>query len=90
MSSSVKATGPSLVSGATYRVKASFPPGFHTAEHSRSSLLGKLKNWVVEPPRRFCCVRVAAGGGPEEGVEEVVMAFEEVPSGCVPFYLSPP
>ncbi|KPV72083.1 uncharacterized protein RHOBADRAFT_47266 [Rhodotorula graminis WP1] len=77
MSSPVKAAGPSLAASATYRLRPSFPPGFHTSEQSRSSLFGKLKNWVVEPPRRFCCVRVAAGGGSEEDAlaAEPVMAF---------------
>ncbi|GAA5900800.1 hypothetical protein JCM8208_004614 [Rhodotorula glutinis] len=83
MSSPIKATGPTFAASATYCVRPSFPPGFHLGEPTRSSLLGKLKNWVVEPPRRFCCVRVAASDGSEDEArpDEVVMAFEEIPSG---------
>ncbi|GAA5839269.1 hypothetical protein JCM9279_002647 [Rhodotorula babjevae] len=83
MSSPTKTVGPPPVSSATYRLRTSLPPDFHTGEASRSSLFGKLKNWVVEPPRRFCCVRVPAGGEAEEAAhgDEVVMAFEELPSG---------
>ncbi|TNY24100.1 hypothetical protein DMC30DRAFT_215812 [Rhodotorula diobovata] len=71
-------------STATYRLRPSLPNGFGAGEQGGRSFFGRLKSWVVEPPRRFCCVRMAAGGGPEKGFEgdgeNVVMAFEEAPS----------
>ncbi|BGP43157.1 hypothetical protein JCM10449v2_007181 [Rhodotorula kratochvilovae] len=74
---------PLPATSATYRLQPSFPAGFDAHAAGQSGLLGRLRNWVVEPPRRFCCLRVAEDGvQAAEGDEgEVVMAFEETPSG---------
>ncbi|GAA6055827.1 hypothetical protein JCM3770_004779 [Rhodotorula araucariae] len=69
----------------TYRLQPSFPRGFNAHAAGQNSFFERLRHWVVEPPRRFCCVRLRENGTPaidgDEG--EVVMAFDETPTGCV-------
>ncbi|GAA6001623.1 uncharacterized protein JCM10292_004964 [Rhodotorula paludigena] len=67
----------------TFTLRSGWPAAYERARlgHSGgSAVLNRLKGWIVEPPRRFCCVRQAESRA-GSGEEEVVVAFEEGSSG---------